>query len=435
MSSAIFGLAAVLTLGGWGLSASAAPILSIGTRAKHVPAQLRRLLPPSAPLVNSYRLAWRQPLPAEMATAPVLSGNMIYVVEQDASGGVIASASVFQQIKWRREIRTGELASVAGLPTQAYQVLTPTVTPTAFYIPVSDAQAGHLLSINLRNGAVRWEYTSGSFISTSQTRGPLLGSPLIWHDRVIVRTLSGLTAVRASDGAELWNVPIDEHFNIPISPSLKFASDENAFYINSDFGVAYAFDPRTGQRLWSYNTAGIYDVANPSFRRTTITVARCAPLLWKSTVVIADGKGTVYGLNSINGACLWMSNTGYVNRLVGRGNSVFVCSATGLCEINIKNGHVLHKLLNKGGYADCAFVGNQLALCNNPFFQPGWEIFNPTTWKTLWSDCNFAVKSVLATIGQTILLGGYNALTTKGVVNPPLEIRCYERISLSPHTH
>jgi len=109
----------------------------------------------------------------------------------------------------------------------------------------------------------------------------------------------GLNALTVEDFKPVFKGhPIEEH----MEPELRkycFSSpamDETKIYIGMDSGFFYAFDQKTGKKVWSFKASHMI--------RVPVNLSA-----GDSTVYLGDNNGFVYALNTKNGALRWKFKT------------------------------------------------------------------------------------------------------------------------------
>lgn len=368
-------------------------------------------------------------------------GAALFVIDH---GSLLRFNSVTGHVAW-----TIDLLSLArSLPSLPLSPQAPATQ--AFFTPIlaanglvitgaSTRKAGQLIALDEKTGAIRWRYLSAAtqpkvlvpgvsappqtsqagidISDSSASRGCLLGQPVVWKDSLIIRTNKGLTAVALNDGHELWNTPIDQDALIPLTPSGRPSVGAQTVNLNSDFGIAYAFDARNGAKLWSTPTQGIRSIHSSVYNHVSISVNPCDPLLANGRLFVADGEDTVYAIAADSGRMIWQAKIGFAWRFCSVGGSLLACSAHGLFQIDPATGKILRQRLMPGGAWDCLILQDRLlqdraVLIGNPYEHPGWEIFDWKQWKTLWCDPSFAVTTgVLGDKGR-VVLSGFDAAST-----------------------
>ncbi|MEO7714633.1 MAG: PQQ-binding-like beta-propeller repeat protein [Capsulimonas sp.] len=342
----------------------------------------------------------------QLRSHPVCMGNTVFLLK---GNNVVALNMSNGKELWSRD-----LSSIIWNGT-SYDHIFPRIcylsikngTNPQVLVSLSDKFSGYLIAFNPTSGKILWNYSSfASADAYASPRGQICSEPVVWRDRVIFRTYSGLTAVKLSDGKELWNVPFDASIRIPATPTSRPALDKKTIYFNSDFGLAYAFNPMNGSLIWRTITDGI-DIKNSSgVRDVHITFSNCYPLVIDNRVLIADGLGNAYGLNKNNGAIVWKKKFNYIFRYFNIINKLYMLSDKGFYELNVNNGAVIHKYIFSDGFLSCKIIGKSVVLINMPRVTPGWQIFDIQRWAVVKTYNDFACTSI-SNSGKTIYLDGY----------------------------
>ena len=124
---------------------------------------------------------------------------------------------------------------------------------------------GDLIAVDLDSGALRWKYSTQSYIGES--------SPAVGSGAVYVGDLDGtLHAVSARDGKPLWTFKTDAE--IKSSPVLVPVPEDDLVLIGSYDTHLYALEARTGKLRWKYQTDGPVH-ATPAVHNGFAFIAGC----------------------------------------------------------------------------------------------------------------------------------------------------------------
>jgi outer membrane protein assembly factor BamB len=365
------------------------------------------------------QLVWERPIDL-LQGPPLLTGNTVFCIARD--GVAVALDSATGKTRWQVNLAKSFKPLPERVPGQPEFLVGP--SPALFHkdmiVPLSNAFNGKIFCIDSQSGKERWRYESSY---DARTHGPIWSSPIPIDNRVIVRTGGGLTALRMSDGKELWNVPIDIHAARIGSMHGSPAYSNGVIYLGADLGIAYAFRVSDGKRLWSYTTDGIKSRAAFQFSDTAVTPTICPPLLHHDVLLTADGVGNIYGLRSKDGGLIWRQSTGAAWQFISNGDQVLVVCNKGLLSINAKDGRVQQEYLEKDGVSFCLLKGRFALLLGMPSSTSGCKILDIVSWKPVWHTETF-VGSYLAAIHQDLLvIGGWATKSQSG--KSPTLVRAY----------
>lgn len=165
------------------------------------------------------------------------------------------------------------------------------------FVPSADH---HLYALDAADGGTRWRVDLGS---------PALSSPAVTavdgEEVVVVSAGDRLVSLSAS-GDLRWDV------EIPVMSAGRPACDGDRVYAGAGDGRAYAFDARTGARLWSFST---------NTRTTAYTRLIYGP--WDDVVELLPGGGVL--VSTVSGAWALDGATG-VQRWMRRGSYIYAPS-------------------------------------------------------------------------------------------------------------
>lgn len=225
-----------------------------------------------AELWNSDAVAWKTPLPGRGSSCPVVFKDRAYVtaytgfgIRDDAPGNpgdlvrhLFCINLSDGSIVWQKDVPAPSHKAQYnnwGVGVHGYASSTPAVDPTGVYVYF--AEAG-LIAFDF-DGNQRWQADCGSKTHSFGSGN----SPVLYKDTVIVNASveSGdLIAINKSDGSEVWRQGgMSESWNSPVVYKNQNNKDELALSIK---GKILAFDPNTGERLWS--CAGVDDYICPN---------------------------------------------------------------------------------------------------------------------------------------------------------------------------
>ncbi|MCW3058829.1 MAG: outer membrane protein assembly factor BamB [Capsulimonas sp.] len=313
---------------------------------------------------------------------------------------------------WRRDFSltpSGNSAATSNpTPPERYVI---SVTPVSKFLALiaasSGASGGKLYCVNSATGAVRWAYDASAG-QNSSLREPnqLLSVPVVWRNRALLRTQDNLLAVDLATGDLFWSKALETTFRIPRVPTSRPAIDGNSIYLNSDFGLAYAFDPLNGAMKWRTPTAGMKAVSGPAVLSMNFIFTFCSPLAYQDRLIISDGAGYVYALGKTDGAVLWRIKLGNVYQISARDGAIYLATTTGFYQVNARSGKTLRRYPAPNGFLSCAIVGNSAVLVSMPRDKEQWQAFDLVHWKTKEINSGFPGFSATVANGM-VCLDGY----------------------------
>ncbi len=273
------------------------------------------------------------------------------------------------------------------------------LTPLSVYVSASN---GQVVALDAATGLLRW-----SVKTTGQPERPLYVDGAIYVASTLVSGSSYISALRASDGKQLWRHKLGDFvFNPNTDEALAYAS--GAIFL-SDRANIYALRVSDGSQLWK-----------ATLPADTSPVAVGGGLVY--TLLWSDGAGEqLVALDVHTGALRWQSGT-----LKGGGNAPrapvvgdgLVCVETGgaLYVFGASDGAFRWTIGESGGGVSPALVGNTLIDANG-----GLSAFKATTGEALWGYAGSTVEpnqSVVADVAGVYVsfpdgYTGYDVATGK----------------------
>ena len=345
-------------------------------------------------------------------TLLLLQGSTVLAVSTQ-SGKVLWRASLLPDVAIEQ--------AAAGNGRRPPNILPPVIAGDIALIAYTNGFVSRLLALDIRTGKTRWEFDAAAVLSDDSVElsGPIMSPPFLWKDRVIFRTARGLTALSLADGALLWKAPMDTAMRVPLVDSASPVGDRYVFF-NSDFGVAYAFDPLTGRNMWRTPTSGAEDRNVLSIRQVHITVAHCQPVLVQGHLLVADGLGNVYSLNSKTGSVQWhVKPGGYTFRLATLGGSIYAGTDQGLFQLDLNTGKTVRVYAGAQKVVRCEIIGDKAILTRYP---SGWEVFDFRQWKPIAGDTAFSPVTKVAVAGNLFFLSSDQPSTADKIMT---EVRAF----------
>lgn len=217
------------------------------------------------------QVQWRQPLPAQSFTAPLVAGARVFVLTADRS--VLAFDGSSGAKLWAQQ-RAGE-----PLVLKQAGVL------VAFKDTLVTGFAGRLVGLNPSTGVIRWESAIASPRGTNDVERLVdLLSPIDrLGDSICVRAFqSQIGCVNAQTGQGVWTRAAAGSRGVSGNETLLIAGLAN--------GVVQAWNRNSGERLW--------ETERLKYRVLS------APLVTPRGVLVADDGGWLYVLSLADGALL-----------------------------------------------------------------------------------------------------------------------------------
>ncbi|WP_422843279.1 outer membrane protein assembly factor BamB [Acidovorax sp. M2(2025)] len=234
-------------------------------------------------VLQSGREAWRQPLPAQVFTPPLVAGGRVFVLLADRS--VAAFDENTGRKLWSQQ-RTGDPLVLR----QAGVLLAVGDTLVVGF-------SGRLVGLNPDNGSVRWEAPLASSRGTNDVERlvELVGRTSRAGESVCARAFqAAVGCVNTARGTVAWSQPASGADGVHGDAEAIFGTESN--------GTVVAWRRSDGSRLWS--------VDKLKYRKLT------APLLLGRSVVVGDDTGLVHLLSRTDGSPL--------NRLTTDGSGISV---------------------------------------------------------------------------------------------------------------
>ena len=223
--------------------------------------------------------------------------------------------------------------AVWGFAAKSLVEFPPTVAFGRLYFANND---GILFAVSTKTGKLVWQYRSGRVQASSPTvAGRTVFQTFLYRHKTRGRDQDGeLIAFNADTGAVRWRRPLAPSESSPLV-------HRGRVYVGDWSGRVYAFDPRTGRRLWTFTADGEVKgglagsggrVFVGSYDHHLYALnARTGKLLWRagtqqrlgnrgrfySTPAIAYGRvyigatdGKIYSFGAASGRLLWSHRTG-----------------------------------------------------------------------------------------------------------------------------
>jgi outer membrane protein assembly factor BamB len=232
-------------------------------------------------VLDAGRERWRQPLGAQVFTAPLVAGGRVFVLSADRTVSAFDAAT--GRKLWSQQ-RPGEalILRQAGVLRAVGDTLVVSLS-------------GRLVGLNPDNGTVRWEAPIASPRGTNDVERlvELVGRTSREGESVCARAFqASIGCVDTARGNVVWTQPASGSEGIHGDAETLFGAESN--------GVVTAWRRSDGTRVWTTDRL--------KYRRLT------APLLLGRSVVVGDDSGLVHLLSRSDGTPL--------NRLVTDGSGI-----------------------------------------------------------------------------------------------------------------
>jgi outer membrane protein assembly factor BamB len=273
-----------------------------------------RFFPASATMKPPFRTVWARGGGALLEFPPVMWGNRIFQLGDDATLRAIDKYTGLDL--WRR--RMGALSAS-----------TPAVSGTTVYATVLSrspgSQAGRVVALNTLNGHFRW---SRDLPSRAES------SPLLDKGKLFLGSQDGTVyALDAHNGSVLWTYHAAGA--VKASPSLA----GGVLYFGDYSGELQAVGEEHGHRLWRSGSGGAL-LGSGTFYST--------PAVMYGRVFLGNTDGRVYAYDASTGKLDWAVQTGAyvyaspaVTNAPGLGPTIYLGSYDGtFYAVNARSGHV-----------------------------------------------------------------------------------------------
>jgi outer membrane protein assembly factor BamB len=237
----------------------------------------RRFLEAPKSLRPPFRRVWKRRIGVLLEFPPVLAGQRLFVLDDDAVLTAVAKAS--GRVAWRR--RLGHLA--ASSPAYADGRLFVTI------LERRSGQAGRVVALRARTGKILWTRDLPTRTETS---------PLVDDGKLYVGSESGTVyQLRQSDGKVGWTY----HASGPVKGGLALSN--RTLYFGDYSGHVYALREGSGRVRWQVGTSGArFGFGSGSFYAT-------AAVAW-GRVYLGNTDGNVYSFAADSGKLAWRTRTG-----------------------------------------------------------------------------------------------------------------------------
>lgn len=291
---------------------------------------------------------WAADVPADGWSSPVLGGGCVYLTGTTDNGTkchVLAFDADTGKLLWDRQVLTQTPTRKEG--KNSYATPTPTIAGGAV---VAVFGQGGVVAVDAADGTTRWTYTGVSHYS----QHGLGASPIVWKNLVVMAYDGSspgpdkkvgwqtpwdgavLVALDIATGKEAWRAGRGKS-RIGHATPVVLPVDGADVLLSQGGDVVQAFNPATGERLWSVANTGEGLVPSPvivdgriittpgwptpAVRAWTVSAAKSPPTLaWERTrnvpmlpsAVFVKGllfavseKGIVTAIETKTGAVVW----------------------------------------------------------------------------------------------------------------------------------
>ncbi len=273
-----------------------------------------RFFPASPTMRPPYRTVWARGGGALLEFPPVMWGNRIFQLADDATLSAIDKYT--GQTLWSR--RLGALSAS-----------TPAVSGDTVYATILSrspgAQAGRVVALDILNGHYRWQRDLPSRAESS---------PLLDKGKLFFGSQNGTVyALNAQDGSVLWTYRAPGA--VKASPSLS----GGILYFGDYAGDLQAVGEEHGHLLWRSGSGGAL-LGSGTFYST--------PAVMYGRVFLGNTDGRVYAYDASSGTIDWAVQTGAyvyaspaVTNAPGLGPTIYLGSYDGtFYALNARSGHI-----------------------------------------------------------------------------------------------
>jgi outer membrane protein assembly factor BamB len=273
-----------------------------------------RFFPASARIRPPFRRVWTHGGSALLEFPPVMWGNRIFQLDDDA---VLHAVDKYTgKDLWQR--RLGALSAS-----------TPAIAGTTVYATVLSRspgeQAGRVVALNTINGHIRWARDLPSRAESS---------PLLDKGKLFFGSQNGTVyALNARNGKVVWTYHAPGA--VKASPSLS----NGILYFGDYSGQLQAVRERDGQRIWASGSGGALLGSGTFYSTSAVMYGR---------VFLGNTDGRVYAYDASSGKLDWAVQTGayvYASPAVanapGLGPTIYVGSYDGtFYALDARSGHI-----------------------------------------------------------------------------------------------
>lgn len=274
-------------------------------------------------LKTGENVVWKTPIPGRGHSTPVMVGDAIFLTTSEAkdqSQSVIKLNRDTGRIVNRWVLHSGTLPEKIHT-NNSHASPTPAFDGENLLVLFHTDDAIWLTSISL-SGRERWKKKVANFKPETFQFG-YGASPLIEDDLVIVAAEyngpdSGLYAFDVRTGKRVWKVPRPSNLNFASPIAATIAGQRQVMLAGADTITAY--DPTTGRTFWSVDSS---------------TEAICGTIVWDGRQVMVSGGNPVPGTWCVSGdgseVALWENQVRcYEQSLLAIENYVFAAADNGV---------------------------------------------------------------------------------------------------------
>lgn len=273
-----------------------------------------RFFPASDAVRPPYRQIWVHNSHALLEFPPVIYGDRIYQLSDDAVLWCLNKKT--GHTVWRKKL--GQLSAS-----------TPAVTANTVYVTILSSghpnTPGRVVALNSKNGAIRWFRGLPSRAESS---------PLLDHGKLFFGSEAGTVyALSARNGSVLWSYHAGG--SVKASPSLS----GGILYFGDYSGHVQAVSERTGRLIWISSSEGALLGSGTFYSTSAVVYGR---------VFLGNTDGRVYAYDASSGKLDWAVQTGdyvysspAVTNAPGLGPTIYLGSYSGMFyAIDARSGHV-----------------------------------------------------------------------------------------------
>lgn len=319
-------------------------------------------------------IRWVADVAAEGWSSPILSGGKLFLTGTTDGGTkchVLAFDSETGKLLWNREVLTQTPTRKEG--KNSFATPTPVVAGGTVYAVFGQ---GGIVAVDAADGSTKWKYTDIAHYS----QHGLGASPVLWNNYLIMAYDGSspgpdkkvgwqtpwdgaiLLALDVRTGKEAWRAGRGKSRIGHSTPALLIVNGETVL-LSQGGDVVQAFNPASGERLWSVANIGEGLVPSPviagntiittpgwptpAIRAWTLTSAKSPPTMaWERTknvpmlpsaisvnglLIAVSEKGIATALDGKTGEVVWEErlNGSFSASLVSAGGTVYAVNETG----------------------------------------------------------------------------------------------------------